>query len=376
MGFHIYKFSYNDNTNIFYKLLKNKSLNDVKKNIRGGRLKIEELNGIEKWNIEYVEEVDKDNKKDAEIYFADKYLNKVKEGCENCLIGIIKHIQSKDDLSALSVKTYINNTKLLFKIYYDKEDYNNEIEPIINNIDKLKDKIDEKINNITTKRQLWVMLVWISKIDYLKIDDDKKEAILKMMYDVNDKHIEKIKEDSQFEMNISSKKLIHKATKLYENKEISSMIYLILLLAIINPKRDDYHNIKVIYNNIVINDEAMKTLKEKYPNYDGFYIKSSYTFIITDYKNAKKYGDDKFIITNEKLKDVIDKTFKDYPERDLLIENQKGTNYTTLTNIIKQHLNINLNDLRKIYTKEKGSYEAKKDLKHSYNTNRSYYSRK
>ena len=185
-----------------------------------------------------------------------------------------------------------------------------------------------------------------------------------------------LKEDSRFEINITSKKLIHNANKLYEDEKISSMIYLALLIAIINPKRDDYHNIKVIYNSIIPNDDAIETLKKKYPDYDGYYIKNTYTFIITDYKNSKKYGADIFKIDNSKLKEVIDKTFEEYPERDLFIHNEKGNAYTTLTNIIKEHLNISLNDLRKIYTKEQGSKKAKDDLKHSYATNRAYYARK
>jgi hypothetical protein len=372
MSYYIYKFTHLNNSNIKYFPIRNKNINEIKYNIRCKRLKID-IDDVNNYTIEQLQQLKATNKNDAVIEFnnyMNKNNNKKKIPLDN-LDGIIKKINELN-IADLTKKNYIQFATNIFKIYYGFISATYSFDKIVKDISNFLSKMKDLYSNITTQREYIVKFLRIVKLlNYnKKIVDD----ITEIMYEYQDKHLTLQDKKRLFDTTPCTREdLLKKIKDLFYNNEIDEMILLILSTHILYPKRDDYKNIKMIYDDIdedeIINDE---NITEKY---DGVYIYNKNKFIIMKYKNSKTYKNDIFTVDNEFLLNVINECSELYPDRDLYYMNSKKEAYKSVSNIFRKYLGICLNDVRKILTKEKGIYKAKKELKHSANTSRTYYKR-
>jgi len=371
MSWYIYKFKHNDKAEILHFPIKNKNINEVRYNIRSGRLRIA-ISDINDYQIIQLSELSATKKNEALIEFNEimsKSLNQ--EEKEDNLKNIIKKI-NKLEIEDLTKKSYIDFATNIFKIYFGSINNLHSFGDIVKDKKVFIDKMKSKYSNITTQREYIVKFLRIVKL--LEYDEETINNITEVMYDYQDKHLDEQDEKRKIEITITREELITKSRELFDNDEIDLMTLLILLIHIIYPKRDDYKNIKMIYNNR--SDEELINDVNIQENYDGVYIVSKHKFIIMKYKNSKKMKEDIFNIEDPFLMSIIGYTIIEYPNRDLFYHNSKGIAYKSVSNIIKKYLDVSLNDLRKIYTKDVGTYKAKEMLKHSATTSRTYYKRK
>jgi hypothetical protein len=397
MSWFIYKFIGKNNNNEYYHVLKNKNINEIRYNIKNNRTQvpfINEGNHIINYDITLIKELNVKSKNDALIQF-NNFINTINSSkknidenyennqnnqnnkIKNSLIYIFDLID-KLDINDTTKQSYKNLTTTIFKIHNGDINNNITFDMIINDIDEFIKKLIKSYSNVSTQREIIVKLLRIAKL--LDFDKNIIEKLTKIMYEYQDKHLDEQDKKRTQEINIQRDDLISKSLSLYNDNNISFMIYLILNIHIYYPKRDDYKNIKIIYDNFDenINDdnENLKILINKYNDYDGLYFKNNYTFVIINYKNAKSYGLDIFTIDDNNMKKIIDKSFVEYPDRDIFYHNEKNKAYKSVSNIFRKNLGISLNDIRKILTKEMGVYTAKTQLKHSANISRTYYKRK
>lgn len=396
MAWYIYQFIHKDNGEEHYSVLKNKNINEVRYNIKSNRTKVSFINDgseIGDYNIKMFQELNDVKSKNEALLQLNSIIkdidkNKINKSNENInqkytLNNIFKLI---DDLEIgdTTKTSYKNLISTIFKIYYGTIQGGNTFDIILNDFDIFIEKLQEQYVNVSTQREIIVKFLRIAKL--LDFDKNIIEKLTKIMYEFQDKHLDVQDEKRLEEITITRDDLIKKTKELYDDEKISLMIYLILNIHIYYPKRDDYKNIKIIYDNTFDNiyneikddDENIKKIKKDYDDYDGIYLKNVYTFIIYKYKNVKSYGLDIFTIEDNNMKKIIDETFdsEKYTQRDLFYHNEKGNAYKSVSNIFRKYLDISLNDIRKMLTKEQGTFEAKKQLKHSSAMSRAYYKRK
>jgi len=388
MSWYIYKFIHKDTGQENYQVLKNKNINEVRYNIKSNRTKVYFINDnsdISKFNIKLFKELDVKSKNEALLQLNHNIKNRnkdsenknYKKNSLNYIFSLIDKLEIYDTTKT----SYKNLITTIFKIYYGNIQETNTFDIILNDFDNFIIKLQQQYNNVSTQREIVVKFLRIAKL--LEFNKEIIEKLTKIMYEFQDKHLDVQDEKRLEEITITRDDLITKSKELYDSGKISIMIYLILNIHIYYPKRDDYKNIKVIYDNKFDNiynenkddDENIKLIKEEYNDYDGIYLKNEYTFIITKYKNAKSYGFDIFTIEDNNMKKIIDESFEEYIDRDLFYHNEKGNAYKSISNIFRKYLQISLNDIRKILTKEQGTFEAKKQLKHSAVISRAYYKR-
>lgn len=369
MSWFIYEFKHNETEISQYFPIKNKNINEVRYNIRSKRLKIA-IGDIENYKIIQYKELTAKTKNEALLEF-NSIMNSNDNDIEDNLPNIIEKINELK-IEDTTKKSYIDFISNIFKIYFGIINSNNSFSEIVKNRDIFITKMEEKYDNITTRREYIVKFLRIVKL--LEYDKETIESLTELMYKYQDSHLDVQDEKRLEEIIITTEDLLRKVNDLYDKEEIDEMTLLILITHILIPKRDDYKNIKMIYDDR--SDEELINNEEIKNKYDGVFIVKDNKFIITKYKNAKTYKEDKFIIDNPILLKIVEECNELYPERDLYYHNKNGEAYKSVSNIIKKYLDISLNDLRKIYTKEKGTYEAKKQLKHSATTSRAYYKRK
>jgi hypothetical protein len=385
MIWYVYQFiNKTDKKDIRYLLLKNKTISEVKYNIRSGRTK--NSVGITKGNLQNYEivqadKIDASDKHDAQQLFEDKYdkgsqipndnddsskNNNTNPTSQSKFMkpNVMKFIDNIPDISVQSKKTYKQSMSQVFRIYKT-----NDLRQILDNGSELLKELEKQYNLTTTKILVDVILNIATKIG---ISKEKREQWLRMEYDIRDKFL-----DHKSNQRLQELSDTRASLRVKVDNKMDVFTQLILLLHIEHVKRDDFTNLKV-FKNVKEAKEAISTPAKKaafVKKHDGTYAKKGNVVTLLNYKNSKRHGDDEFKITNPRLKTVITKSFELRPDRLLLIERESGEMYRSLGSIVKRELGVTLNDLRKIYTKEVGVYDACKNLKHTVDTHHMFYKR-
>lgn len=360
----IYKININNTE--FLKVLKNKEIKQIKYNIKHGKLKINGFDPSEivVCKIQLVKSFD--TRLEAEAGINDNFNNEI-----------------IDKINKLEIKQITKNNYIAFHNKLLNSFNIKDVSSLFDvDSDRLKIMFNEKFTNPTVKKEMVVKL-----LRFTKLITDNYEIInnfTSLMYDFYNDHLDFQQTKSKYIIDVTRSDLMD----IINNLDINILLLLGLYCHVLMPKRDNYKSVKIIYDDKCFED--LKTKKD-FENYfdknpsqeSGFFLYNLKKFVIISYKNAKKSGIDFFDISQfnndeswiSTFNSVLNKSFEIYPNRVYLIENSKQLPYVTLSKIIKDNLKVSINDIRKIYTKEVGSFVAKKTLKHSFLTSRTYYQR-
>lgn len=303
-------------------------------------------------------------------------------------INIDKLIKDyKSDVSPTTIEVYKRDLKRAYKIITGKDEEPKDLNWLSSaSPEKVKEVFEKEIKNELTRKSTYNILVVFLKS--LGIDDQRTkkygEYRDKLIEKYNKKGEDNIKNKKQSENWISKKKLEDLLSKLkkesvdiYGKKSINNKDkhilkqYILLLIHLKYPLRNDLGNVKVISN---IDDINKK---------DNFIFKD--TIILNQYKTSKTYGQLRIKLTKDIYSQV--QKYLNFLKPKYLIEdgfNKTHTNsqgiYQIFKSLFKKEFNKNISTtmLRHVIpTEDLGEYLKKskklaKDMGHSRDTQSKY----